>query len=128
MGGAHASGGSFALGELIDGHAGALLADFQHHYRLHLPDVLDWDPRLVLALIEWLPDDGAYMAARLGGHEFYGWGKARHMMADVWDVLAATAMAGSKKRPVRYDRPKRRDQRKTWRTLLDSLKREASDG
>lgn len=68
----------------------------------------------MLALVEWFPADGAYSAcvqdaapAGLGGeaqgpHRFYGRGLAWHMLADVWDVIAAAN--GGKKAPT-HPRP-----------------------
>lgn len=113
-------GGSFALGELIDQHPGPIAADFAHHYPgLELGRIVqDWPPDLVLALIEWLPDDGAYAAARRGGREFYGWGQTRQLAADTWDLMVAIGMAGSKKKAPKYPRPTKRSNSKTWGDVL----------
>lgn len=62
-------------------------------------------PGYLLWLIEWLPDDGAFAASLRGGHDHYGWGTDRHMVADQWDVDVAIGMAGSKKKPPHYPRP-----------------------
>lgn len=48
-------------------------------------------------------------AHRQGGderwREYLGWGKDRHMVADLWDLTLAHAMAGAKEKPVPYPRP-----------------------
>jgi len=96
-----------------------LAADLLHHYRLDLRDELadlmsgtpSSSPCWLLALIEGLPADGAYAASRLGGAEFRGWSRDTSILADVWDILAATAMAGSKKKPPTYPRPGQKEQR-----------------
>lgn len=103
------TGGSAALAELIDEHGSALVADFAAHYGLRLATVLfEWSPREVLALVEGLPDDGMFAAHHQGGdawRDYLGWGRDRHMRADQWDLGAAHAMAGSKKKPPTYPRP-----------------------
>lgn len=109
MGGGRPGGGSLTLAELIDEHGAALVSDFQSFYGLRLAEVVDvWSPREVLALVEGLPDDGMFAARLAGGEkwrEFIGWGKRQHQFADLWDVIAANVMKGSKKKPPTYPRP-----------------------
>jgi hypothetical protein len=108
-----AGGGSLALAELIDEHGTALVADFQAHYGLQLSAVLfERSPREVLALVEGLVayEDSLYVAHELGGEawqEFLGWGKGRHMTADLWDATAKLihVSAGDRKNPKPYPRP-----------------------
>lgn len=66
-----------------------------------------WSPREVLALVEGLPDTGLFAARLAGGEqwrEYIGWGKERHMAADVWDLLVAINTPKGKK-PSKYPRP-----------------------
>lgn len=44
-------------------------------------------PRLVLVLIEGLPDTSMFLAMRRGGLEFMGWGGDRAIMAAVFDAI-----------------------------------------
>lgn len=122
--GGDAAGGSQALAQLIDRYGSALAWDF---HRAGL-DFWDWmadllseaperSPGYLLALIEWLPDDGAYAACRAaepqrgepvkatGPHAFYGKGLAWNQRADLWDLQAA--IAGGKGKPPTYPRPER---------------------
>lgn len=62
-------------------------------------------PGYILGLIEWLPDDGAFAASLRGGRDHYGKGSIWHLLADQWDLSAAAAMAGSKKKAPQYPRP-----------------------
>lgn len=101
-------GGSLALAELIDLHGSALAGDFASEYGLRLADVVfDRPPREVLALVEGLPDTSRFAAHSLGGderwREFLGWGRDRHMVADLWDVHVAANT--SKGKPPAYPRP-----------------------
>jgi hypothetical protein len=122
-------GGSLALVELVNRHGSALVHDFQHEYGLSLPDVLfTWSPRVLLALVEELPDTSALAASLAGDKAFRGWGRDRHMVADLWDLTIAVGMAGSKKRPPTYPRPEARTASKGIGHLVQSLKREAVPG
>lgn len=106
--GGDSAGGSRALGELIDGHGSALAWDL-HGQGIDLCDVLSerpqHSPRYILALAEWLPDDGAFAASLRGGAEHHGRGALWHLLADQWDIAVAAAMSGSKKKPPTYPRP-----------------------
>ena len=108
MDGFGSGGGSLALAELIDEHGGVLVADFADHYGLRLADVvLGWSPREVLALVEGLPEGCRFHAQVAGGdkwREFVGWGKDRHMAADMFDLFVQVN-TDSKKKPFRYPRP-----------------------
>jgi hypothetical protein len=109
-------GGSLALCELIDAHGAPLLADFRRVYQLDLADALfgpdPMAPRLLLALVEELPDDSALAAAVRGGPEHRGWTVTAHLLACVIDAVGeaawVTAQANSRKRirrPRRFPRP-----------------------
>ena len=102
------SGGSLALGELIDEHGSALAADFLSEYGVRLADVLfDWSPREVLALVEGLPGASRFQAHLAGGEkwrEFWGWDADRHLQANIWDLLVQINTANGKK-VVKYPRP-----------------------
>ena len=77
-------------------------------------------PRRVLRLLSRLPDTSALAASMAadppkgGGappawRQMQGWGQDRHLLADLWDLTAAAAMAGAKgKKPPRYPRPQSR--------------------
>jgi hypothetical protein len=108
---------------LIDEYGSAVAADFQAHYGLDLWDVVAdlcsehpaYTPRQVLALAEWLPDDGAVAACAAarppasGGDpplpvQHFGWGMNRHLLAAIFDAVAANTVvtarvAGAKKVP-----------------------------
>ena len=64
-------------------------------------------PRILLGLVEDLPDEGALAAAVQGGREFQGWGVDRHILANVWDLIAA-ANTDPKKKPPQHPRPNKR--------------------
>lgn len=116
MGNGGERGGSLALCELIDAHGGPLLADFRRYYQLDLADVLFGPapvaPRLLLALVEELPDDSALAAAVRGGPEHRGWTVTAHLLASVIDAVGeaawVTAQTNARKRirrPRRFPRP-----------------------
>jgi len=44
-------------------------------------------PRLLVLLIERLPDDGMTSAIAAGGAEHLGWGMDRHLIASVYDAI-----------------------------------------
>lgn len=88
--------------------------------------MLDWPPRLLLALVEGLPEDSAFTASvRLSApyrepnpHEVYrepdfrGWTRLHSLLADIFDAINLnTAATGNyKKRPTfdPWPRPKKR--------------------
>jgi hypothetical protein len=109
-------GGSLGLCELIDAHGAALLADFHRFYRIDLAAALFGEepvaPRLLLALVEELPDESAFAAAVRGGPHHRGWTVTAHLLAAVIDAVHeaawVTAQANSKRRlrrPRRFPRP-----------------------
>lgn len=101
-------GGSLALGELVDEHGPALVADFLSEYGIRLADILFvWSPREVLALVEGLPASGRFQAHLVGGdkwHEFWGWDADRHLQANLWDLHVAVNTPKGKK-AEKYPRP-----------------------
>lgn len=110
------AGGSVGLGELIERHGAALVADLWHYYRVDLRDVFTEDapisPRLVLTLTEQLPDDSALVAAHKGGPQFRGWTASRYLLAGIFDAAQAgnwqrAGGKGAKPKPVSRPRPVR---------------------
>ena len=115
-------GGSLGLAELIDSHGEAIEADLQAHYGLDLNDVYRdpddprWlSPARVHRLLHWVPDDGAFAASVQGGRAHLGWGFDRHLDTSKYELDAAVAMAGSKKKPPTIDRPKQAGTRRRRR-------------
>jgi hypothetical protein len=101
-------GGSLALGELIDEHGAALVADFRSHFHVWLWDAIEeLSPRILLALVGELPDNGSFAASVQGGREFQGWGIDRHMLANLYDATATAGGLTKKgaKTPVEHYRP-----------------------
>lgn len=107
-------GGSIALARLIDEYGAALVADFRAVYGMDLVaelhklmsnDESAMRPRHIFVLVEGLPIDCNFGAAIQGGKDARGWSREAYILADVWDVTAAAAMAGSKQKPPRYPRP-----------------------
>lgn len=100
--------------------------DFRAYLGLNLWDVLfDTSPRLLLALIEGLPDDSAFVAsvraaapyreANPYAHyepDFRGWTRLHSLLADIFDAinLNTSATGNFKKRPEfePWPRPKKR--------------------
>lgn len=78
------SGGSRVLAGLIDKHGEAIFSDLLHYYQVDLRDLFSentWlSPRIVLALIIWLPSEGAFYASRRGGPQFLGWDAERYAL------------------------------------------------
>lgn len=65
----------------------------------------------MLALLEWIPDDGAMAASLRGGRHWLGWTRRAELAAATWDLHAAVAhaKAGKKakgKKAPTYPRPK----------------------
>lgn len=50
-------------------------------------------PVLVLALIKALPDSSRFIGAIAGGPEYVGWGKDRHLLADIYDAVVLNTRA-----------------------------------
>lgn len=100
-----------------------MVADFLAVYGLRLWDVLDWPARILLSLVEELPDDGAFAASVQGGPEFRGWGVDRHMFANLWDLTAQVA-TDPKKRPPRHPRPVKKQENRGLFGLKRAIPRE----
>jgi hypothetical protein len=47
----------------------------------------------VIALIKALPDNSRFHAAIAGGPEYVGWGKDRHLLADIYDAIILNTRA-----------------------------------
>lgn len=118
-----AAGGSLSVGELIDKHGDALVADFRRYYGLDLADVIDGrgglTPRKALALIVHLPAASAFAASARGGHQYRGWTEDRYLAVaqinaireQTW-VLAAINSKRPPKRPEPLPTPDDGDKRK----------------
>jgi hypothetical protein len=120
------AGGSAALEQLIEQHGAALVYDFRAYLGLNLWDVLfTTSPRLLLAWIEGLPEDSAFIASvreaapyrEPDPHAQYepdwrGWTRLHSMIADLFDAvnLNTAATGNYKKRPTfePWPRPKKR--------------------
>jgi hypothetical protein len=65
------------------------------------------DPRLILALIDRLPDDSMTAAVAHGGDEwdlYFGWGVDRSLAASTFDINTVTARAaGNWKKPPKFE-------------------------
>ncbi|QHJ86534.1 tail assembly chaperone [Mycobacterium phage Mabel] len=86
-------GGSKALAGLIDKHGEAIFADLLHYYRVDLRDLFSdeskFSPRMILALILWLPTDSAFYASRQGGPQYMGWDPDRYAAVAAVNALLA---------------------------------------
>ncbi|RJQ79979.1 hypothetical protein D5S17_09420 [Pseudonocardiaceae bacterium YIM PH 21723] len=108
MGGGDPGPGSTILAGLITQAGEELLADFQHHYRINLADLVDpaggMSPRRALALIRQLPPESATHTVLAGTREARGWSTDRHLLAAVVDAVRestwATIATHSKRRPA----------------------------
>jgi hypothetical protein len=52
-----------------------------------------YTPRLLLALIMWLPEDSAFVASLRGGRRWLGWSPDRALLADIYDALNLNTVA-----------------------------------
>lgn len=50
-------------------------------------------PSLVILCVQDLPDTSLTWALIQGGREFHGWGRERHMLADIFDALNVNTQA-----------------------------------
>lgn len=147
MAGGDRAGGSAGLVGLIDEVGAAALAV---DLAAHGVDLWEWmadlcsscpsrHPGWLLAMVEWLPDGGAVAAvlahegravaaadAEGGPREWWGWGRDRHLLADLWDLTAA-AGAG-KKRPPEYPRPRARAAARGLAGQLERIRRRRRRG
>lgn len=128
------AGGSLALGDLIDERGGALYRDLLLYYGVDLVDVVagrsHHSPRLVVALIEWLPEDSAFAAAINGGRRWLGWTEDRMLRAALYDAMNANTVATGqwKKRPPRIDPWPRPNRRKRKPTSIAAIRRHFGRG
>jgi hypothetical protein len=75
---------------VIDQHGEGVLPDLWFYYGVRFADVLAGrgpSPYEAMLLVQRLPDDSLTAALMQGGREFFGWGRYRHMLADVFDAL-----------------------------------------
>lgn len=121
MAGGDGAGGSTALGQLIlDGHGGALRADFQRYYGIDLVDL--WrgklTPRRAWQLSEYLPPDSALNAELAGGLEFRAWTLQTQLIAHLLNVVRAADVnnirvnGGKAKSPKPLDVPSPKAEKK----------------
>lgn len=70
-----------------------MLSDLRRYYQVNLLDVFDGEsgltPRVVLWLVEHLPEDSATMAAVRGGPEFRAWTQSMYVAAAQTNLLYA---------------------------------------
>lgn len=80
-------------------------------------------PSLVLALAGRLPDDSLTTALASGGREHFGWGRDRHLAADIFDAINAnTRLTGDYKKPPKipsYPRPGDKAEKKKPTSLAE---------
>lgn len=123
-------GGSLSLAELVDEHGSWLAADFLSEYGLRLADVLfEWSPREVLGLVEVLPPEGRFWAHMSGGEQWrqhLGWGKDRHLFADLMDVYVRSH--SSDKKPWTYPRPGSEKKQQQGTPLMAMIPRRTPKG
>ncbi|GLZ81411.1 hypothetical protein Afil01_62180 [Actinorhabdospora filicis] len=83
-----------------------------YHYQVDLTAVIDGRgpaPMLVLALIMRLPDTSLTVAHATGGREHFGWGRDRHLLADLFDAVQLNTRAAgnwNKKAPKLPTQPR----------------------
>lgn len=103
----HPSGGSTALGQLIDDFGEFIAADLKEVYDVDLRDVLvpgsGVTPRWVLVLVRGLPIGSRFYAERRGGQQFRGWDETQYIRAETVNTLRAVqyviTAANSEKKP-----------------------------
>lgn len=106
MGGIHPTGGSYALGQLIDDYGALIAADLFEVYHVDLRDVYrdGSSPRWWLNLIIQLPASSRFYAERRGGPQFRGWDETRYALAAAVNSIRALQFtyvaAHSKRRPT----------------------------
>lgn len=85
-------------------------------------------PRLVISLIQRLPDTSLTSALASGGREHFGWGADRHMQADIFDAINQNTRASGNwgKKPPKIEprpRPGKKGKGKKAVTVADIFKR-----
>lgn len=91
MGERDSTGGSTELARLIDRYGEFLLPDLKHYYGIDLLDLfLDvppWTPEFLLAHINNLPYDSAFVAELRGGPQYRGWDEDRYLAASTSNAI-----------------------------------------
>ena len=91
-----AVGGSSALGELIDRHGAALYADFLTVYGIDLIAFVAGEtrhtPRIVLSLIEHLPEGTAFPASYAGDMARRSWRSDHSLLAAIHNAIQVNTM------------------------------------
>jgi hypothetical protein len=96
-----AAGGSLLLGELIDKHGEALYRDLLLFHQIDLVDLARrWNrneetgtsPRLLLYLIEQLPEGSTFVAERMGGREHRDWNLSAYILASISNNIQSNTM------------------------------------
>lgn len=101
------------------------------YYGIDLVDVIEGRgpaPRLVLTLVQRLPDTSMTAALASGGREHFGWGADRHIAADLFDAINQNTRACGNwgKKPPKIDarpRPGRGVEQKKVSSVKDIFKR-----
>lgn len=120
MDGRHLTGGSYALGQLIDSYGDEIAADLFEVYGVDLTNMFVMSPKLLLVLITQLPAGSRFYAAHRGGPQFRGWDENRYILAAVVNAIRGlqwTYVASKSKRrppapepmPIPDTEKKRRD-------------------
>jgi hypothetical protein len=96
-----------------------VFADLWRYYGVDLRDLWrpgsDLTPRAVLWLVEHLPQESATIAAMKGGGHFREWTTQNHLLAGVFNLLAAAnrqrAGKAMRKAPIQPPKPKAQKRR-----------------
>lgn len=98
MVGTDASGGSAALGELIDNHGAALYSDFHTYYHIDLAEAIYGErksriePRLLLSMVENLPEGSSFVAQMSGGIEHRPWSTQTYLLANIVNAVNSNTL------------------------------------
>lgn len=124
-------GGSAGLVDLIDRYGEAIEADLLETYGVDLAEFYRGkrSPRQILRLLAMLPDTcrlqahlaseprrGKATAKSEPWREHWGWGRDRHMFADLWDAMVAVAPLKGK--APKYARPENKPQGTSLASLM----------
>lgn len=101
------------------------------YYGIDLVDVIEGrgpSPRLVIALVQRLPDTSLTAALASGGRDHFGWGADRHIAADLFDAMNQNTRACGNwgKKPPKIDarpRPGKGKKSKKPTSVVDIFKR-----
>src|SRR5690606_32683971 len=116
LGGGDWAGGSRELAERINRFGSELAADLRLYYGIDIREIFsdetDLTPGYLLSLIEHLPPESAYVAARRGGPGSREWPVTHAMLADLFAVTAVgnymsqrVNLEGKPDPPEPYPRP-----------------------